>query len=274
MSRLEGKVAVVTGAGRGIGRAIALKLASEGARVVINDLDAEPAQETLDALLKVGPECRAVIGDVTVADFPARIIAEATEGLGRLDIIVNNAGYIWNTSIQNTSDEQWQAMLDVHAGAPFRLLRAAADYLRETARAEVESRGAAHARKVVNVSSIVGTRGAATMVAYSAGKAALLGLTKTLAQEWGRFNITVNCVAFGFIETRLTQSNEGGSGSIEVLGRRLKVGFIPEQRARQIAQIPLLRAGTPEEAAGAVYLFCIPESDYITGQVLECAGGL
>jgi 3-oxoacyl-[acyl-carrier protein] reductase len=273
MSKLQGKVAVVTGAGRGIGRAIAVKLASEGARLVINDLDEAPAKETLAALAALGADARAVVGDVTDADFPGRVIEAAVSGLGGLDIIVNNAGYIWNTTVQNTTDEQWQAMLDVHAGAPFRLLRAASDYLRETARAEIARDGQARTRKVVNVSSVAGTRGAATMVAYSAGKAALLGVTKSLAQEWGRFNVTVNCVAFGLIETRLTQGWREVQ-SIEVKGREFKVGFPEEDFARQVARIPMRRPGQPEDAAGAVYLFCIPESDYVTGQILECAGGM
>jgi len=240
---------------------------------VINDLDAEPAQETLAVLAAMGAEARAVVGDVADAAFPGRMIEAAVQGLGGLDIIVNNAGYIWNTTIQNTSDEQWQAMLDVHAGAPFRLLRAASDYLRDAARAEIASEGRPRTRKVVNISSVAGTRGAATMIAYSAGKAALLGVTKSLAQEWGRFGVTVNCVAFGLIETRLTQGWQEVQ-SIEVKGREFKVGFPEEDFARQVARIPLRRAGAPEDAAGAVYLFCIPESDYVTGQVLECAGGM
>lgn len=271
--KLDGKVAIVTGAGRGIGRAIALKLASEGARIVLNDLDPGPAQETLDLLKHMGGEGRAVSADLTAPGTPEALVSAATEGFGGLDIVVNNAGYIWNSTLQNTSDEQWSAMLDLHATAPFRLLRAAYGHFRETARAETARLGAPQVRKVVNISSVAGSRGGATMAAYASGKAAVIGLTKSLAQEWGRLGVTVNCVAFGLIDTRLTEAHEGGPAPIEVGGRQLKVGFDPASRARIAGQIPLGRAGAPADAAGAVYLFCIPESDFVTGQVLECTGG-
>lgn len=271
--KLDGKVAIVTGAGRGIGRAIALKLASEGARIVLNELDREPALETLAQLHRMGTEASAVIGDLTASGRPEDLVAAAVEGFGSLDIVVNNAGYIWNSTLQNTSDEQWAAMLDIHATAPFRLLRAAHGHFREAARAEIASLGAPQIRKVVNISSVAGSRGGATMAAYAAGKAAVIGLTKSLSQEWGRLGVCVNCVAFGLIETRLTGAHQDGPVPIEVLGRQLKVGFDPGSRARIESQIPLGRAGTPADAAGAVYLFCIPESDFITGQVVECTGG-
>lgn len=270
---LDGKVAIVTGAGRGIGRAIALKLASEGARIVLNDLDPAPAQETLDQLRQMGADAHAVIGDLTSPGRPEDLVAAAVDGFGGLDIVVNNAGYIWNSTLQNTTDAQWAAMLDIHATAPFRLLRAAYGHFREAARAEIARAGAPQVRKVVNISSVAGSRGGATMAAYASGKAAVIGLTKSLAQEWGRLGVTVNCVAFGLIDTRLTEAHEGGPAPIEVQGRQLKVGFDPASRARIEAQIPLGRAGTPTDAAGAVYLFCIPESDFVSGQVLECTGG-
>jgi 3-oxoacyl-[acyl-carrier protein] reductase len=271
MNKLDGKVAIITGSGRGIGRAIALKLAAEGASVVINDLDEAPAQETLAELQQLGYSTHAVVGDVTAADFGDRLLTETLGKFGALDIIVNNAGYIWNTAIQNHTDEQWYAMLDVHATAPFRILRAAANYFREAAKRE---QSAIQCRKVVNVSSLSGVYGAATQLAYSAGKAAVIGMTKTLAKEFGRYNVTVNCVAYGHIETRLTEALEAEAKTIEVKGRELKVGLSPDTIALGRMLTPLGRSGTLEEAAGAVYLFCIPESDFITGQVLHCSGGL
>lgn len=273
MSKLAGKVAIVTGSGRGIGRAIAAKLADEGARVVVNDLDEEPAQETLDALRAQGSEGHAVVGDVTAPDFGERLIGETLARFGTLDILVNNAGYIWNTTIQNHSDEQWYAMLDVHATAPFRILRAAAGFLRDTAKRE-RAEGTLRCRKVVNISSISGIYGSATQLAYSAGKAAQVGITKTLAKEWGRYNVTVNCVAFGDIDTRLTQPLEGAHETIEVQGRDYKVGVERATIELMRSLTPLGRRGTVEDAAGAVSLFCLPESDFVTGQVLVCSGGL
>ncbi len=273
MGRLEGKVALVTGSGRGIGRAIALKLAAEGADLVINDLDEGPAAETLAVLEGLGARARTVVGDVAHPDFAGLMTGEAVTAFGGIDIIVNNAGYIWNTTIQNTTDEQWAAMIDVHATAPFRLLRAATPFLREAARRETAEIGRPRTRKIVNISSVSGLHGAATQIAYAAGKAALFGMTKSLAKEWGRYNVTVNCVAFGHIETRLTQPLEDGPRTIDIRGRDLKVGLDPATLERIRAATALGRPGTPEDAAGSVFLFCIPESDYVTGQILECSGG-
>jgi 3-oxoacyl-[acyl-carrier protein] reductase len=273
MGKLNGRVALVTGAGRGIGRAIALKLAAEGADLVINDLDVGPAAEVIDLVEGLGGQIRAVVGDVTDPDLAGLMVAEAQSAFGGIDIIVNNAGYIWNTTIQNTTDEQWDAMIAVHATAPFRLLRAATPFIREASRREVESQGRARARKVVNISSVSGLHGAATQIAYAAGKAALFGVTKSLAKEWGRYNVTVNCVAFGHIETRLTQPLAEGPRTIEVAGRDFKVGLDPATLERLKATTALGRPGSPEDAAGAVFMLCIPESDYVTGQILECSGG-
>ena len=271
--KLQDRVAIVTGAGRGIGAAAARKLAAEGARVVAVDLDPGPLAETAAAIEAGGGEVATLAADVAAESFGESAVARAVDGFGGLDIIVNNAGYIWNTTIQNTSDEQWQAMLDVHATGPFRLLRAALPHFRKAAARDTEA-GIYRHRKVVNISSVSGTSGSATQVAYSAAKAAVVGLTKTLAKEWGRYRVNVNCVAFGYIGTRLTQGWEGDPATIEVHGRDHKVGF-PKQMADQIeVGIPLGRRGTPDEAAGAIYMFCIPESDYVSGEVLVCGGGM
>lgn len=273
MGKLEGKSAVVTGAGRGIGQAIALKLASEGARVLVNDLDAAPAEETVGHIRSAGGTALPFPGDITAADFGDELVRAARESHGGLDILVNNAGYIWNSAIHNHSDEQWYAMIDVHATGPFRILRAAGRYFREAAAAGGDD-ARPPCRKVVNITSISGYYGAATQLAYSAGKAAVIGMTRTLAKEWGRYNVTVNAVAFGRIETRLTEGYEGAAKQIEVAGRRHRVGLDQQTLQLILRMTPLGRHGTPQDAAGAVYLLAIPESDFISGQVLVCAGGL
>ena len=272
MGTLDGKVALVTGAGRGIGAAIARKLAASGAKVVVSDLDPDPAAETAAAITGQGGSAVTLVGDVADTDFGARAVAAALEAFGDLDIIVNNAGYIWNSAIQNISDAQWYAMIDVHATAPFRILRAAQPHFRAAAKREAEAGTPKH-RKVVNISSVSGLYGAATQFAYSAAKASLIGVTRTLAKEWGRFRVNVNCVAFGYIDTRLTQRFEGRPATIDVKGQQHKVGLDARMIDALTPTIPLGRAGTPEEAAGAVYLLCIPESDYVSGQVLVCDGG-
>lgn len=274
MGKLDGKVALVSGAGRGIGRAVALKLAGEGARVVVNDLDAAPALETAEEIESRGGQGVECSGSVTSEGFAERFVKTALDRFGGLDIIVNNAGYTWDGVIQKMTDEQWQAILDVHLTAPFRILRAASGFLREASKAEARA-GKEVFRKVVNISSVAGLGGNAGQANYSAAKAGIVGLTKALCKEWGRYKVNVNCVAFGLIQTRLTQPLTAGEASITVEGRKIGVGIQPHfLQAMEEQLIPLGRAGTPEEAADAVYLFCSPESNYISGQTIVCGGGL
>jgi 3-oxoacyl-[acyl-carrier protein] reductase len=274
MGKLEGKVAIVTGAGRGIGRAIALKLAAEGAHVVVNDLDEQPAGAVTDEINSgTGPRALAFPGDVTLPEFGDDLVDAALDGFGGLDVLVNNAGYIWNSALLNHSDEQWEAMLAVHATAPFRILRAAGRHFREQAKAAQARGERPPCRKVVNVSSISGVYGAATQASYAAGKAAVIGLTKSLSKEWGPYNVTVNAVAFGYIETRLTQTIGDEVETIDVKGRQHRVGLTPEAIEAYRSTSPLRRAGAPEDAANAVALFCFPESDFVTGEVLIASGG-
>lgn len=270
---IEGKVAIVTGSGRGIGAATARLLAAHGAKVIVSDIDPAPAEETAAAIQAAGGEALVVAGDVTRPDFAPAIVQAAITQLGGLDILVNNAGYTWDGTVHKMTDEQWQAMLDIHLTAPFRLIRAAADFWRETAKREAAQLGAAQARKIVNVSSTTGTRGNAGQANYAAGKAGIIGVTKTLAKEWGQFNLQVNAVAFGMIETRLTGAKEAGEKT-QRGEKEISLG-IPEQM-RQMAKlmIPMGRAGTPEEAAGPVLFFASPLSNYVSGQVLEVTGGL
>jgi len=271
-NKLDGKVALITGSGRGIGRAIARKLASEGARIVVNDLDSEPAEETVHAIREAGGQAIACHGNVSAPDFAERFVGAAVSEFKGLDIVVNNAGYTWDNVIQKMTDEQWYAMLDVHLTAPFRILRAAQPVIRALNKQEAET-GQRVVRKVVNISSVAGLFGNAGQTNYSTAKAGITGMTQTLAKEWGRLNVTVNCVAYGFIKTRLTTSAAGES-TAHIDGREIKVGVNPDLLAMMERSIPLGRGGTPEEAAGAVYLLCIPESDYISGQTLMCTGGL
>lgn len=273
MAKLSGKVALVSGSGRGIGRAIALKLASEGAKVVVNDLDAEPGEAVVAEIKAAGGEAIAVNGSVTDAGFADRFVGAAMETFGGLDIIVNNAGYTWDSTIQKMTDEQFQAMLDVHLVAPFRILRAASEPIRVLSKRDAEA-GREVFRKIVNISSIAGLYGNAGQASYSSAKASLIGLTRTLCKEWGRYKVNVNCVAFGLIKTRLTQAIETQQKTIDVAGREIKVGVQPALLETMDRMIPLGRAGTPEEAADAVYLFCSPESNYVSGQVLVCGGGI
>lgn len=270
--KLEGKVALVSGSGRGIGREIALKLASEGARVVINDLDQAPAEETVADIVARGGQAVACIGSVTETDFADRFVKTALDSFGGIDIIVNNAGYTWDNVVQKMTDEQWEAILAVHLTAPFRILRAAANFIREAAKKE-EQAGTPVFRKVVNISSTSGVYGNAGQANYAAAKAGINGLTRAMAKEWGRYKVNVNSVAFGLIMTRLTQPLTAGDASVDIGGRTIAVGVQPDRLKAAEATIPLGRGGTPEEAAGAVYMFCIPESNYVSGQVLVCGGG-
>jgi 3-oxoacyl-[acyl-carrier protein] reductase len=264
MFSLEGKAALVTGAGRGIGRAIALQLAAAGARVMANDLDEGPLEETRAAA--------SMAGDITEPGFPERLVEATIAQLGGLDIIVNNAGYTWDNVIQKTTDEQFQAMLDIHVVAPFRVLRAASWYLRETAKRE-SAEGRRVQRKVVNITSISATDGGAGQAGYASGKGAVIGLTRTLAKEWGRYHVNVNAVGFGLIGTRLVQPLSDES-KIEVKGREIKIGVQQAVLDKVISMSPLGRAGTADEAAGAVMFFCSPLSDFVTGEILMCTGGM
>jgi 3-oxoacyl-[acyl-carrier protein] reductase len=274
MGNLDNKVAIVTGAGRGIGNAIAVKLAAEGAKVVVNDLDDAPAKETVAEIEAAGGHAVACIGSVTEDGFAERFVQTAVDAYGGLDIIVNNAGYTWDSVIQKMSDEQWDTIVNLHLKAPFQILRAAQPVISRLYKEEA-AQGIRNQRKVVNISSGAGVNGNAGQSNYCSAKAGILGLTKALSKEWGRYQVNVNAVAYGWILTRLTETRAGEEGStVEIDGRNLPMGINPAVRAQIEAMTPLGRAGTPEEAAGAVYLFCTPESDFISGQTVMCAGGL
>ena len=269
MALLDGKTAIVTGSGRSIGRAVAELFARNGARVVVNDLDPEPAEETVERIRAEGGEAALCVGSVTDADMPAKIVQNALDSFGAVDILVNNAGYTWDGVIHKMGDEQFQAMLDVHLTAPFRMIRAAAPFLRESAKADMAAGRKPPCRKIVNVSSTSGVAGNAGQINYAAGKMGIVGMTKTIAKEWGRFNICCNAVAYGFIESRLTQAKEKGDKT----STGIALGIPRRQREMAVNFIPLHRYGTPEDAAGPVLFLASPLSDYVTGSVVLVTGG-
>lgn len=267
--RLLDKVALITGAGRGIGRATALKLAGEGAKVLVNDLDEGPAGEVVDAIRAMGRDAEAIAGPVDAADFGERAVDAAAQAFGGLDVLINNAGYTIDAMAHNLDDDAFDAMLDVHLKAPFRICRAAGRVWREAFKADPAN---APMRKIVNISSTSGTGGNVGQANYAAAKAGVVGLTRTLAKEWAPFRIGVNAVAFGFIDTRLTAPKED-SEPVRVGERPVTLGVPKAMRDVASMMIPVGRPGTAEEAAGAVFLLTIPESDYVTGQTLICGGG-
>lgn len=273
MQRLAGRVALITGSGRGIGRALALKLARDGARVVVNDVDEAAAHEVIHAIREAGGEAVACVGNVTAPDFGERFVGTALQTFNGLDIVVSNAGFTLDGVIQNMADDAFQTMLDVHVTAPFRIFRAAAEPIRILSKKE-RNEGREVFRKIVLVSSIAGTGGNAGQINYASAKSALIGMTKTLSKEWGRYKVCANCVAFGLIETRMTKAAEDPRSLVNIDGREVRAGIPAAALAAAPSRIPLGRAGTPEEAAGGAYLFCIPESDYVSGQVLVVGGGL
>ena len=271
--KLEGKVALITGSGRGIGRELALMLAKDGAHIVVNDLDADPGNQTVKDIIAMGGKAVACNGSVTDDDFPERFINTALDTFGGLDIIVNNAGYTWDNVIQKMDDKQWQAILDCHLTAPFRILRAAQPHIKRLF-LEDKEKGITNYRKVINISSTSGMNGNAGQVNYSTAKAGVVGMAKTMAKEWGRYNVNVNAVGFGLIKTRLTDADaEKEESTIDIEGNKIKVGVNSAVFHSAKTMIPLGRPGTPQEAAGAIYMFCIPESNYVTGQILMCHGG-
>jgi 3-oxoacyl-[acyl-carrier protein] reductase len=270
---LASRTAIVTGAGRGIGRAIAQKLAEAGAAVMLTDVDAGALEETRSLLHAAGARAEVLAGDLTDKEFPERLVERTLNTFAAIDIIVNNAGYTWDSVIQKTTDEQFQSMLDIHVVAPFRLLRAASAWIRETAKREA-AQETPLTRKVVNITSIAGLGGNAGQAGYSSGKSAVVGLTKTLAKEWGRYRVTVNAVGFGLIDTRLTKPFDDPETQVIVGEKSLRVGMQAQVREQMPKLIPLQRMGTPDDAANAVFFFCSPLSDYVTGEVLVCGGGL
>jgi 3-oxoacyl-[acyl-carrier protein] reductase len=268
MTVLEGKVAIVTGSARGIGRATAELLCAQGAKVAISDLDGQAAER---AAAEMEGDALVFPGDLTEPGMPDGLVARVIEDWGKVDILVNNAGYTLDKPIHKMSDEWFQRMLDIHVVVPFRMCRAVAPFMREPAKREREQ-GVEVFRKIVNVSSVSGTMGNAAQANYASAKSAVVGLTKTLAKEWGQFKINVNAVAFGYIQTRLTGVKDEENVAV-IGGERVQLGIPQELQPMVRMFIPLGRPGTPQEAAGGVFFLCSPWSNYVTGQVLNVTGG-
>ena len=268
MGMLDGKTAIITGSGRGIGKAAVLMMAREGANIVVSDIDEIPAIETVEEIKKEGGVAVCCVGDVTNLDFPKKIINTALATFGDLHIIVNNAGYTWDGMFHKMTDEQWQAMLDVHVSAPFRIIREASQYIRQKAKTEI-SENKCIMRKIINVMSISGTRGSIGQINYATAKSALSGFTKSIAREWGPLNVNCNAVSFGFILTRLAEEKEKG----EMFQGKIALGIPKIMRESADVLIPLKRPGTPDEAAAGILFLASPLSDYVTGHILHVDGG-
>ncbi len=269
---LENQVAIVTGAGRGIGASAARLFAQEGAHVVVNDLNLEPAEEVADEINAAGGDALAIAGSVTDPAFPDHLMKTTIETHGKLNILVNNAGFTWDGVVHKMTDEQWQAILDVHATAPFRMIRAATPYMRDAAKAEQAAGGEVEPRCVINVSSTSGLHGNFGQANYATGKMGVIGLRKTIAKEWGAFGVRCNAVAFGYIDTRLTGATEAGE-AIDVDGKEVALGIPDKLRGNMTMLIPLGRPATPDEAAGGILMLASPYASYITGHTLEVTGG-
>ncbi|KAG1814309.1 NAD(P)-binding protein [Suillus subaureus] len=268
---LSGEVAIITGGGQGIGRSAALLFAKEGARVVVSDIDANKAAAVVDEIKAAGGDAISVAGDVGADDFPQKIVDATVKQYGKINHIVNNAGFTHDKMIHTMPDETYDIIMKIHVRAPFRLIRAAAPYFR------VKSNPAEN-RSIVNVSSTSGLHGNVGQANYAAAKSAVVGLTKTIAKEWGPFGVRANTIAYGLVHTRLTAAKEDGA-TIEIDGQKVALG-IPGAKQRAAAQnvnafvdIPLQRGATPDEAAAGMLFLASPLASYVTGHTLEVTGG-
>ena len=268
MGLLDGKAAIITGSARGIGRATAELFVAEGAKVLINDIDGDVAEQ---AASEIDGETAVFSGDLTEPGAADKLVEAAVEAFGSVDAVVNNAGYTWDGVVHRMTDDQFQAMLDIHTVVPFRVIRALAPHWREAAKAE-QAEGKEVFRKIVNISSVSGTMGNAGQANYASAKAGVTGLTKAVAKEWGQFKINCNAIAFGFVETRLTAAKEDAE-EIERGGEKVGLGIPGQMREMGKALIPLGRPAQPEEAAGPVLLLCTDYANYIHGQVINVTGG-
>ena len=269
----ENQTVIITGAGGGIGAVTAHQFAALGAAVVVNDIDSEACDSVVDGIKTEGGSAFSAPGDITDPHMPKRLIDQSLSQYGKINVLVNNAGFTWDGMIHKMSDAQWQHIQDLHTTAPFRLVRALAQVWRPQAKAERSESATQPNRCVVNVSSTSGLHGSTGQINYATAKMGVIGMTKTIAREWGPLGIRCNAVAFGFIDTRLTRPvNEGHSQTVG--SHRVALGIPDQVRRQAFAQIPLGRPGRPEEAARGILMLASPWASYINGHTLEVTGGL
>jgi 3-oxoacyl-[acyl-carrier protein] reductase len=267
VGRLDDCVAIVTGAGRGIGAATAKLLAAEGASVVVNDVDPEPAEAVVAEITADGGTAALSLDNAVASEGAAALVAGAVEGFGKVDILINNAGITRDKMFHTMTEDIWNFVLDVNLRTAFNATRAAVDHMRNAAKAEMASGGApAYHRKITFTSSTAGMQGNPGQSNYATAKMGLIGLTRTLSAELGPFHINVNAVAPGFIETRLTAAKEQSTDP--------DLGIPEGIRNLALMMIPLGYYGQPEDVAKAHLYLVSPDSDYISGQTLVVAGGL
>jgi len=253
--RFDGTVAVVTGAGRGIGRATARGLAAEGAGVMINDLDPDVAGEVRDEIVAVGGRAGAASGSVADRDFVASMIDAAERELGRVNVLVNNAGVVAPAMTMKMTPEEWQRVIDINLTGVFTCIQAVGESFRRTYEDDPEIRCAG---RIVNISSVAGLRGTVGQSNYGAAKAGVIGLTMSVAREWARYRVISNAVAFGAVETRMTETVRNDE----------------RFRDKYLSEILLHRYASAEEVARTIMFLASSDADYITGHTLNVSGGL